>query len=38
MPRNLYDSTNPSVAGTAWLVIVISALEDENIQKLFWEP
>jgi hypothetical protein len=31
-------STNPSVAGTAWLVMVISALEDENIQKLFWEP
>lgn len=31
-------STNPSVAGTAWLVMVISALEDENILKLFWEP
>jgi hypothetical protein len=31
-------STNPSVAGTAWLVMVISALEDENIQRLFWEP
>jgi len=25
------------VAGTAWLVMVISALEDENILKLFWE-
>ena len=31
-------SKNPSVAGTAWLVMVISALEDENIQNLFWEP
>jgi len=30
-------SQNPSVAGTAWLVMVISALEDENILKLFWE-
>ncbi len=30
-------SKNPSVAGTAWLVMVISALEDENILKLFWE-
>ncbi len=30
-------STNPSVAGTAWLVMVISALEDENILRLFWE-
>lgn len=30
-------SRNPSVAGTAWLVMVISALEDENILKLFWE-
>jgi hypothetical protein len=31
-------SQDPSVAGTAWLVMVISALEDENIQNLFWEP
>jgi len=29
-------SENPSVAGTAWLVMVITALEDENIQHLFW--
>ncbi len=29
-------SKNSSVAGTAWLVIVISALEDENTLKLFW--
>ena len=31
-------SKNSSVAGTAWLVMVISALEDQNIQKLFWGP
>ncbi len=31
-------SKNPSVAGTAWLVMVISALEDQNIQRLFWGP
>ncbi len=30
-------SDNPSVAGTAWLVMVISALEDDNILQLFWE-
>lgn len=30
-------SKNPSVAGTAWLVMVISALEDDNILQLFWE-
>jgi hypothetical protein len=29
-------SNNTSVAGTAWLVMVIAALEDENIQHLFW--
>jgi hypothetical protein len=29
-------SRNSSVAGTAWLVMVISALEDENALKLFW--
>ena len=29
-------SKKSSVAGTAWLVIVISALEDENTLKLFW--
>ncbi len=31
-------SKNSSVAGTAWLVMVISALEDQNIQRLFWGP
>jgi Protein of unknown function (DUF3485) len=30
-------SRNSSVAGTAWLVMVISALEDENALKLFWQ-
>jgi len=30
-------SKNSSVAGTAWLVMVISALEDENSLKLFWQ-
>ena len=30
-------SRNSSVAGTAWLVMVISALEDENVLKLFWQ-
>ncbi len=30
-------SKNSSVAGTAWLVMVISALEDENALKLFWQ-
>ena len=30
-------SRNPSVAGTAWLVMVLSALEDDNIIQLFWE-
>ena len=30
-------SKNSSVAGTAWLVMVISALEDENTLKLFWQ-
>ncbi len=30
-------SRNSSVAGTAWLVMVISALEDENILRLFWQ-
>ncbi len=30
-------SKNPSVAGTAWLVMAISAIEDENIKNLFWE-
>ena len=30
-------SRNSSVAGTAWLVMVISALEDENMLKLFWQ-
>ena len=30
-------SDNSSVAGTAWLVMVISALEDDNILQLFWE-
>lgn len=30
-------SDNPSVAGTAWLVMVISALEDDSILQLFWE-
>ena len=29
-------SKNSSVAGTAWLVMVISALEDENTLNLFW--
>ncbi len=29
-------SRNSSVAGTAWLVMVISALEDENALNLFW--
>ena len=30
-------SENPSVAGTAWLVMVIAALEDEKNLKLFWQ-
>ncbi len=30
-------SKNPSVAGTAWLVMAISAIEDDNIKNLFWE-
>jgi len=30
-------SRNSSVAGTAWLVMVISALEDETTLKLFWQ-
>jgi hypothetical protein len=29
-------SDNSSVAGTAWLVMVIAALEDENNKVLFW--
>jgi len=29
-------SDNSSVAGTAWLVMVISALEDEKNRNLFW--
>ena len=30
-------SKNSSVAGTAWLVMVIAALEDENARQLFWQ-
>lgn len=30
-------SDNSSVAGTAWLVMVIAALEDENNLNLFWQ-
>ena len=30
-------SMNSSVAGTAWLVMVIASMEDENILKLFWQ-
>ena len=30
-------SDNSSVAGTAWLVMVIAALEDENNLRLFWQ-
>ena len=30
-------SDNSSVAGTAWLVIVIAALEDETNLELFWQ-
>ena len=30
-------SENPSVAGTAWLIMVIATLEDENNLKLFWQ-
>ena len=30
-------SDNSSVAGTAWLVMVIAALEDETNLELFWQ-
>jgi hypothetical protein len=30
-------SDNSSVAGTAWLVMVIATLEDENNLRLFWQ-
>jgi len=29
-------SDNPSVAGAAWLIMTISALEDEGVRELFW--
>ena len=29
-------SRNPSVAGTAWLIMAVSALEDETVRGLFW--
>ncbi len=30
-------STNPSVAGTAWLVMTVAAYEQERVRDLFWE-
>ncbi len=30
-------STNPSVAGTAWLVMAIAAYEQDRVRDLFWE-
>jgi hypothetical protein len=29
-------STNPSVAGTAWFVMAVAALENPDVQALFW--